>query len=75
MDADVFKTLPLAGVPLFMALDSMHASLLVSWNLISLPLLVLWPLRMAPRICARLVATPLAEEAVTSLYRILDTIQ
>lgn len=58
-----------------MALVSLHASLLVSWNLLLLPLLVLWPLHMGPRVCARLVATPHAEQAVVGLYRVLDSMQ
>lgn len=58
-----------------MALVSMHFSLLVSWNLVSLPLLVLGPLHAGRRVCARLVATPLAEDGIVGLYTVLDVIQ
>lgn len=64
-----------AGPPVFMAIYTINARLLLSWNVWALPALALIPLSMGHRLCGRLLQSPGVEVPLAGLFSLVDTAQ
>ncbi len=58
-----------------MAIYTINARLLLSWNVWALPALALIPLSMGHRLCGRLLESPGVEVPLAGLFSLVDTAQ
>lgn len=64
--------LNVVGCPIHMISYSLHARLLLSWNVWALPAIAVLPIAFGPRMCVRLLETEGAEAALAGAYRGLN---